>query len=202
MSESLVILLHGVGSSGRDLAPLGRAWQAGLAGTHFAAPDAPYGFDHGPGHQWFSVTGVTPENRIQRIAAARADFDRMVTALIEQHGLSDRLDRVALVGFSQGSIMALDAIATGRWPVTAVLAFSGRLAPPVAPKPSVETKVLLVHGDADRVIPVSETVEAVRVLHSLGLSVQSHVLPGVGHTITRDGAALGGRFLESCLNQA
>ncbi|MDR3517645.1 MAG: dienelactone hydrolase family protein [Azospirillaceae bacterium] len=196
MSRNLIILLHGVGSSGADLAPLGDLWRQKLPDTDFVAPDAPLAFGPGPGRQWFSINGVTEANRSQRVAAARADFDRLLGDLSAAAALSDRLDRVALVGFSQGSIMALDALVSGRWPVAGILAFSGRLASPLPWTPSLATKLLLIHGSVDPVIPSRESDAARTLLSQAGVSVDLRILPGVGHTISGEGAALGGDFLS------
>jgi phospholipase/carboxylesterase len=195
MSRTLVILLHGVGSSGSDLSPLGTAWRQVLPHTDFAAPDAPFAFDHGPGHQWFSLDGVTETNRPERLAAARVAFDRMLGDIVAAHGLTGRLDRVALVGFSQGSIMALDAVASGRWPVAAIVAFSGRLASPQPLTPSKATRMLLIHGAADPVILAAETDRAAVLLRQHGLDVASHILPRIGHTISPEGMAIAGDFI-------
>lgn len=198
-ATSLVIFLHGVGSRGEDLLPLAAPLRHAMPATGFAAPDAPFPFPYGMGHQWFSIAGVTEENRAERIADARSDFDRVIQGVIEKHGFQDKLNRVALVGFSQGTIMALDAVASGRWPVGAIVGFSGRLGsrPPFAP--AVATPVLLVHGSADSVIPANETVKAAAALQSLGLSVESHILPGLDHTISAEGIGLAGAFLADRL---
>jgi phospholipase/carboxylesterase len=194
--DNLVILLHGVGSSGSDIAGLGAAWHTALPGTVFAAPNAPSPSSFGAAYQWFSVAGVTEANRPERILAARAAFDAVISGLIEEHGFAGRLSRVAFAGFSQGTIMALDAVASGRWPVAGVAGFSGRLASPAPLSPSLKTSILLIHGDADSVIPVSETVKAAATLKGLGLSVASEILPGVGHTVDRQGAEFGAAFLS------
>ena len=195
----LVILLHGVGSNGAGLAPLAGVLRPAIPAANFVSPDAPLPFDHGPGRQWFSVTGITEGNRSARIAAARAGFDATLAAIIDAHGLTGRLDSVALLGFSQGSIMALDAVATGRWQVAAVAAFSGRLASPPPLAPLLGTKVLLVHGAADPVIPASDSTRAAGTLRGLGMDVALHIQPGLGHTISADGAALAARFLGEAL---
>lgn len=203
MDKSLVILLHGVGSRGRDLLPLAELWRGHLPGTAFVAPDAPHPFEQGgAGRQWFSVLGITPANRAARIAEARAGFDAALADAIEAHGLTNRLDRVALVGFSQGSIMALDALATGRWPVAAVVAFAGRLATAEPLTPAPGTRLLLVHGSSDPVMPVAEAASARSTLEASGVAVESHILPGVGHTITAEGARLAGLFLARTLVDA
>jgi phospholipase/carboxylesterase len=202
MNRELVILLHGVGSSGADLAPLGNTWRDTLPGVDFVTPDAPFSFGHGPGRQWFSIDGVTEANRPERVAAARAAFDKALSSIIAAHGLSDRLDRVALVGFSQGSIMALDALASGRWPVAAIVAFSGRLASPRPLTPSPGTRALLIHGDADAVMPVAESTRAAATLREMGTDTGLHVLSGVGHGISPEGVAFAGAFLAETFAQA
>lgn len=202
MSRSLVIILHGVGARGSDVAPLGDALRNRLPKTDFVAPDAPFPFDQGgPMRQWFSITGVTPANRVERVVAAREAFDRTVHAILADHGLADRPDRVAFVGFSQGSIMALDAVASGRWPVAATVAFAGRLASPPPFLPS-GAKVLLVHGDADTVIPAAESEQASRLLQQAGADCVLRILPQVGHFITPEGVAMAGDFLAAHLGSA
>lgn len=185
----LVIILHGVGAHGSSL-----AWMADhlpLPGTAFAAPDAPFAFDQAPGgpaRQWFSVTGVTAANRPARVAAARAPFDAVLAGTIAAHGLTAHPERVALVGFSQGAIMALDAVATGRWPLGAVVAFSGRLAsaPPLAP---AATPVLIAHGRQDTVIPATEAEAAHAALTAAGCTTQLLLEDRVGHAPGPEGMA-------------
>jgi phospholipase/carboxylesterase len=202
MKPSLVIFLHGVGSRGADLAALGHHWMDRLPGAIFASPDGPEPFDQGgAGRQWFSVSGVTPANRATRIVAARGQFDRLISAAVEEHGFTGRLDRVALAGFSQGSIMALDAVVSGRWPVGAVLAFAGRLASPEPFAPAQgSTRILLVHGTADPVMPFAEATEAERRLSQSGRDVRVQSVAGLGHSISREAADAGVSFLAGVLD--
>ena len=176
MAGRLLIVLHGVGAHGSSV-----AWMADHlrlpSGVAVEAPDAPDPFDaapHGPARQWFSVTGVTPANRTTRVVAARAGFDAVVGGIIARHGLMDRLDRVAFAGFSQGAIMGLDAVASGRWPVGLLLAFSGRFATP-APLAPVRTPVLIAHGTHDAVIPVAEAEAAHAALAGSELLIEDRV---------------------------
>jgi phospholipase/carboxylesterase len=192
----LVILLHGVGSNGADLAPLGESWKARLPDAIFVSPDAPERSSFGAGYQWFSVAGVTEENRPARITAARPAFDTVISDIIEENGFNGRLDRVVFVGFSQGTIMSLDAIASGRWPVAAMVGFSGRLATQHPLTPSSDTKILLVHGTSDPVIPSWETEKAETELKAAGVSVETIIEPGLGHTISIGGADRAADFLE------
>ena len=197
MDRGLVILLHGVGSNGANMAVLGRALAHALPGFAFESPDAPHG--SGPHREWFSVIGVTEANRPGRVVAARPGFDAVVATLIEQHGYSNALDRVALLGFSQGSIMALDALASGRWAVGAVVAFSGRLASPPPLAPATGTPLLLVHGDADPIMPSGESIRAAEQLKAAGVRARIAIEPGLGHQVSNAGLAEAARFLDEML---
>lgn len=198
MSIALVIFLHGVGSRGADLEPLAQFLSPTLPGAAFEAPDAPHPFDMGgAGRQWFSVMGVTEANRAARIEAARPGFDDIIRRLSERHGLADQPEKVALVGFSQGTIMALDAVATRRWPVGAVVGFSGRLATPDPLHPANASKLLLVHGTADMTIPATESEKACQRLAAAGSDVALKLLNGLGHSISREGMELVSTFLSS-----
>lgn len=197
MDRGLVILLHGVGSNGANMAVLGRALARALPGFVFESPDAPHG--SGPHREWFSVIGVSEANRPGRVVAARPGFDATVAALIERHGYSNALDRVALLGFSQGSIMALDALASGRWPVGAVVAFSGRLASPPPLAPATGTPLLLVHGDADPIMPSGESIRAAEQLKAAGVRARIAIEPGLGHQVSNGGLTEAVRFLDDVL---
>lgn len=200
MAKGLVILLHGVGSNGEDLAGLGAHWASDLPDVAFSSPNAPCRFDHGPGYQWFSLAGVTPDNRPVRVEAAREAFDQQLNAILAQHQMQDRLNKVVLAGFSQGSIMALDAVVSGRWPVAGLVAFSGRLASPTPFHPAVSTPVMLIHGMADSVIPYSESETAATALTAAGLTVSTQFDPSTGHTISAQGARSAAEFIARCLS--
>lgn len=179
-----VLMLHGVGSNGADLAPL--AQHFALPGTTFLSPDGPMPFDGGdPGRQWFSVAGVTEANRPARVRAARVGLDAMI----------DASGADILLGFSQGSIMALDALARGK--VAVVVAFAGRLAFTETLTPQPQARALLVGGTADSVMPHHLTTEAGQRLTAAGVMAQTLILPGVPHTITPAGISAARAFLAA-----
>lgn len=197
MRKGLVIFLHGVGSNGDDLAGLGEHWAPLLQGVSFAAPDAPFHFEHGAGFQWFSLQAITEQNRPGRVLAAREAFDQQLRALLQAHSVTE--DRVILVGFSQGSIMALDALASGRWQFAGVVAFSGRLATS-ALSPCTTTPALIVHGQDDDVIPWMESEAAALRLKGAGVHVETQFEPATGHTISGQGARRAATFIAQCLH--
>ena len=193
----LAIFLHGVGSEGADLAPLADLW-ARRFGFATATPDAPHAFDMAAmGRQWFSVAGVTPANRAARVAAAVSSFEAVVDAAIARAGTTP--ERTLLVGFSQGTIMALDAVARGR-PFAAVLGFSGRMARP--PEGRLDGALVgLVHGTADGVIPVGDSVAARELLAAAGAEVSLVTVPGEGHGIGPGAEAAGRAFVARVMGR-
>ena len=204
VNDGLVVFLHGVGASGASLARFGEPLSAFLPTAAFAAPDAPAPFDGGgPGRQWFSVAGIGADNRQRRVEQAREAFDRIVSAALAARGFAGRLDRVALFGFSQGAIMALDAIASGRWPVAAVVAASGRLPGPADPLPAAAaTPALLLHGEADAIVPAEESRRAATRLKAAGFTADARIFARLGHSISGAGVEAAGTFLARALTPA
>ncbi|CAO3359245.1 alpha/beta hydrolase [Azospirillum palustre] len=205
-ARRLVILLHGVGSSGADLMPLAQSWRQALPDTAFVAPDAPQPFDMGNGHQWFSIAGVTEENRPARVAAALPALVELIEAERQRAGVAAA--EVALVGFSQGSIMALHLAMIDPERCGAVVAFAGRIAAPVATPDGVSDgsgrrpPVLMIGGAADSIMPPAVVQAAAAHFRSAGFAVEEHLLRGVPHTITAAGAQLGLDFLQRVLPSA
>jgi len=195
-ATSLVVLLHGVGSNAQDLVPLADIWREALPQTAFTSLDGSEPFDGGfGGRQWFSLRDVDEQNRPGRVAAAWPALHKMLDAELAHQGLG--YGQLALVGFSQGSMMSLHHVATNPQGAAVVVAFSGRLASPVTAKSA--TPVTLIHGEDDAVIPVDETERAAIALHDAGFDVEAFALPGVGHTISGEGVALGREALVRAL---
>lgn len=187
-ARALVVLLHGVGSNAQDLLPLGDTWRDALPGVAFVSLDGSEPFDGGfGGRQWFSLRDINESNREQRVGPAAAVLRRRLDAELAHWGLG--YDALALVGFSQGSIMSLYQIATQPEGAAAVVAYAGRLVTPVVAKS--RTVLTLVHGEDDEVIPVQELERAAVAFSDAGYAVAAYALPGVGHTITPQGILLG-----------
>jgi phospholipase/carboxylesterase len=126
-------------------------------------------------------------------------LDRTVSELIWEEGFDGAHDLVALVGVSQGAIVALDAVASGRWRVGALVSIAGLLAPMQVSARSNETPVLLIHGNDDRTIPSVASMVAAKQLGAAGFMVELDILPAVGHTLSPSGAERALRFLQKSL---
>jgi phospholipase/carboxylesterase len=179
---ALYLLYHGVGASPQDLAPLGARLAREFPQAAVVSVPGPDRSDLGAGLQWFSVRGVTEENRAGRIAATLPRFLESVRGWQQRTGVG--ADATTLIGFSQGAIMALAAAESTQPPTTRVASLSGRFAnlPQQAPQ---GVRLHFLHGDADPVIPVAHAQQAARRLQSLGASPTLDIFPGLGHGISR-----------------
>jgi phospholipase/carboxylesterase len=187
-ARALVVLLHGVGSNAQDLVPLADIWRKTFPDVAFTSLDGSERFDGGfGGRQWFSLHDVNEANRIGRVADAYPALRRMLESELQYWQLS--FDRLALVGFSQGSMMALHHAATSDDALAAVVAYSGRLASRITTE--ARTPLTLVHGIEDPVIPVIELERAANAFSDAGYAVGAFALPDIGHTISAEGLVLG-----------
>lgn len=179
------LLLHGVGSSPEHLKPLAEALVQALPDLAVTVAEGFDPFDKGPaGRQWFSVVGVTAENRRARIDAVLP----RIQALLDDEASKVAVDpaRSAVCGFSQGAILAEHLAAWSPQPPAVVIALAGRvagaLASPVGPRP----RVLLSHGSNDKAIPPVEMDLAAEALRGAGCVVETHLVEGHGHDVHPD----------------
>jgi phospholipase/carboxylesterase len=176
----LLLLFHGVGSNAEDLAPLGEALASQLPHSWVISIRSPDPSGFGSGRQWFSVRGVTEANRPARVAAAMPGFVDAVRAWQEESGIAPRA--TALIGFSQGAIMALESTQKSEPIAGRVVAIAGRFAQPPRVAPS-QVAVHLLHGEQDRVMPVSLATDAKAQWRALGGAATLDVFPDLGHGI-------------------
>jgi phospholipase/carboxylesterase len=178
--EELLLLFHGVGSRAEDLVPLGRALAVQRPGAWIVSVRSPDPSDLGSGWQWFSVRGVTEENRYARVRGAMPSFQRTVAAWQRETGTGP--EATTLIGFSQGAIMALEATQQEVSPATRVIAIAGRFAQAPQRAPA-GTTVHLLHGERDPVMPISVALEAHDQLRALGATSTLDRFPGLVHGI-------------------
>jgi phospholipase/carboxylesterase len=194
--ERLVILVHGYGADGQDLIGLAPHWARLLPDAAFVAPNGPEPCAGAPfGYQWFPIGRLDPAEMWAGVQHAASALDAFIDAELERHGLSG--DRLALAGFSQGTMMSLHVGLRRKISPAAIVGYSGALAGGEHLKQEMQSSppVLLVHGDADEMIPIHRMHEAARTLGEAGVAVRWHISRGAGHGIAPDGLALGGRFI-------
>lgn len=196
---ALVVLLHGLGADGNDLIALAPELARTLPRALFVSPDAPFPCDMAPyGRQWFSLQDRASARVQEGTVMARPILDRFLDEALDVWGLKD--DALALLGFSQGAMMALHAGLRRKNPPAAIVAFSGALIGEVPATPAGGyPPVLLVHGEDDPIVPFSSFRFARTALAAAGVSVEAVSRPGLGHGIDPAGIAVAQAMLARCL---
>lgn len=202
MAKQLVILLHGYGADGRDLIDIADAWADDLPDAAFVAPHAPEPCAEAPvGRQWFRLTDREPPERWRGVTQAGPALDAVLDAELARHEVPG--DRLALVGFSQGAMMALH-VGLRRAPApAAIVGYSGLLvlepgrgAGSLTAAITGRPPVLLVHGDQDGVVPAEALRFSADALLGAGIACEHHLTTGLGHGIDEAGLRRGARFLR------
>ena len=194
---SLVVLLHGWGANGDDLIGLAPYLAPALPGTLFVSPNAPFPCDANPmGLQWFSF-----EDRGEaRLLGGLRLAGSLVDAFLDEQrtAIGVGADRLALVGFSQGTMLSLHVAPRRAQPIAGVVGYSGALMSPALLAEEIVTKppLLLVHGQSDPVVPVQSTLAAAEAFEALQVPVETLLRPGLPHSIDEAGLQAAQRFLR------
>ena len=197
--NSLVIFLHGYGADGADLLGLADPLSEHLPDTVFVAPNAPEQCTGNPmGYQWFPIPwidGSSEEESERGMTQAVDDLNAYVDATMEEEGVSEA--ETILVGFSQGTMMALHIAPRREDQFAGIVAFPGRLLRPelLADEAKSKPPVVLIHGDQDDVVPPISMPEAGDALQEAGFPVYGHVMKGTGHGIAPDGLGVALSFI-------
>ena len=201
-----VILLHGLGDSGRGgLLSIGSLWQNELPDTEFICPDAPFPFDMAPpelcdnGKQWFSLKDLSPPAMLRGAQMAAPYLNDFIDNILATRELAPA--KLALVGFSQGTMMSLFVALRRPQPVAGIVGYSGLLAGGelLAKEKKSAPPVLLIHGTADEVVPFAMLAETERALKDNNVPVSTLTRRGLGHGIDDEGLAAGLKFLKQVL---
>lgn len=199
--KKLVVLLHGYGANGDDLIGLAPAFAQVLPDAAFISPNAPYPCPHAPpGHyQWFDVWDRDPARRLAGGRTAKTIVDAFLDHKLAALNLTDA--DLALIGFSQGTMVSLHVALRRAKPCAGVLGYSGRLEFPdlLATELTSRPPVTLVHGEEDPVVPFEQLAVATAALKANGVKVEAHARPGLGHGINIDGVKIGAAFLTTVL---
>ncbi len=218
-ARQLVVLLHGYGADGNDLIDLAEHWRRDLPQAAFVAPNAPTlvpGAAYGPGmggRQWFGLNDYDPtmlrrdpyraagiyEKLLAGAEQAAPLLQAFLAAELARHGVAP--GKLALVGFSQGTMMALHLGLRQAVAPAAILGFSGALvgAERLAQQARSKPPILLVHGSADDVVPLEAMFDTLNGLGAAEIPARWHLCLGLSHAIDPEGLRLGGKFLAQSL---
>jgi phospholipase/carboxylesterase len=193
-------LLHGLGADGNDLIGLAPYWAPLLPTTEFLSPNAPFPCDMAPyGYQWFSSQDRSPAAVLAGVRAAVPFLDAFIDDALTKRGLDDA--DLALVGFSQGTMMSLYVGLRRATPVAGIVGFSGRLLAPELLAQELRScpRTLLVHGTDDPLVPYESLAAAETALKGAGVPVETLTCDRIGHSIDENGLRRGGSFLKEVL---
>ena len=190
----LVVLVHGYGADGNDLIGLAPHWQRELPTVTFAAPNAPEPCAAGgSGYQWFPISRLDPSEMQRGVELAAPVLENFLDAELARLELPP--ERLALVGFSQGTMMSLHVGLRRASKPAAIVGYSGMLAGAPPASGANTPPILLIHGDADPMIPPAALFASATALGQADAAVQWHISPGTGHSIDETGLVMGGDFL-------
>lgn len=202
--KQVIVLLHGVGSNGQDLISLAPYWANDVPDAIFVSPDAPFVCDMVPpgypnSYQWFSLQSRDPVDMLKGVEDTAPIVETFLDSLLEKYGVE--ADKLALVGFSQGTMTSLYVGPRYSKKIAGILGYSGALIGAEGftedPDEYQRPPVRLIHGEADDVVPV-QAYEMARVqLEEAGFDVSGHTTPGLPHSIDEAGIQSGGEFLKS-----
>jgi phospholipase/carboxylesterase len=192
----LVVLLHGYGADGNDLIGLAPVLAPLMPDVVFHAPNAPYPCEGNPfGYQWFGISRLDPQVAAAGVRAAAPFADQFLDETMARYRLDE--SRTVLIGFSQGTMMALHIGLRRAKPLAGIIGFSGMLAASESLEQEIKSRppVLLLHGDSDDMLPHVLTERAAEVLKRNGVQTGMHIAAGVGHGIDETGLGHAARFL-------
>jgi len=198
--RQIVLLLHGFGSNGADLMSFAPHWRPQLPDALFLAPNAPQRCGHSAsGFQWWPLNAFSPQALAAGAANAAPAIDAFIDRKLDQYGLTE--SELAIVGFSQGTMMALHVGLRRSRQVAAILGYSGMLtgARQLSDDAITRPPVLLIHGSSDPIVPVAALHAAKSDLERLGIDVTTHVSHGLGHSVDPVGLRMGGEFVRKAL---
>ena len=201
--SSVVMFLHGYGADGNDLLGLAEPLAPHMPDTVFIAPNAPDRSMANPlGFQWFPIPWIDGSSESaagEGLLQAARRLDTFIDKVLADEGLSP--DRLLLFGFSQGTMIGLHVAPRRADPLAGIVGFSGRLMIPdaLATEALSRLPVLLVHGDADDVVPFDDMQTASDALQEADFDVYGHVMKGTGHGIAPDGLGVALTFMKNFL---
>lgn len=194
--EQIVLFLHGVGADGDDLINLATYFGKVLPKAVFIAPNAPFRFDGAPfGYQWFSLKDPSKEQKLDGVQKAAPILQALIDHLLGEYGL--REENMAIIGFSQGAMMALHVGPRRVRPLAGIIAYSGALlgGELLAKEMKSKPPVLLMHGNMDPVVPPDLMHHAEDALKTAGVPVAAYLCPNLGHGLDDMSVQLGMEFL-------
>lgn len=195
--KQALILCHGYGGDGQDISILATQWQKHLYDTIFYCPDAPYRCKLNPsGFEWFDLSSEQENEIVENSLAAEEKLNLFIDKVIFENNLKD--ENVSLVGFSQGTMISLQAALKRKNKLKSVIGFSGKIISSEHLRIQIKSRpeILLIHGDQDNVVPITNHLESLNFFNSINYKIKSKVIKNCDHRIDIQGSKLALDFLK------
>ena len=188
--KNAVILLHGYGGDGKDISILSLNWKRHMPNTVFICPNGhevclinPSGF------QWFDLTKDDPDYILEQSIKAENKIQKFINEIKQEFNLTN--DKICLAGFSQGCMLSLNVGLISEEKFSCIVGFSGKIIDQNNLKGRIKnfSDVLLIHGDADQVVPSTYLLEAKDFLIRNGINVQTLLIKNCDHHIPMEASS-------------
>jgi phospholipase/carboxylesterase len=200
--KQLILLLHGMGKTGEELHKIAQRASKVFPHAHFICPNAPYPSEKSSiGYQWFSIKDLSESYIVKGLNNSMKLLNKLVNSQLDRFELSDR--DLAVVGISQGSMVALHTFLRRPNPVSSIISFCGTIVSPYLLTKELKSKpnILLLHGKKDEIVPFKYLRLTYQSLTGLGVNVRKCVYPNLGHSVNLRGVVEAVRFVHSALHQ-
>tara|TARA_B100000575_G_C22964852_1_gene557249 strand:- start:206 stop:865 length:660 start_codon:yes stop_codon:yes gene_type:complete len=199
--KNAVILLHGYGGDGKDISMLSLNWKRHLPNTVFICPDGHETCPVNPsGFQWFDLTKDDPEYILKESIKSEKKLNKFINQIKKEYSLNN--SKICLSGFSQGCMMSINLGLTSDQEYNCVVGFSGKIINQenLRSRKKTSTNILLVHGDADQVVPASFLLEAKDFFIRNNINIETHLIKDCDHHIPIEASSIALDYLSKKLN--
>lgn len=199
--DNVVILLHGYGGDGEDISMLTLNWKRFLKNTIFLCPNGHEKCEINPiGYQWFDLSKNDKKYIIDQAKQAEIILHKFIHEVKKKYEIPS--SKIVLVGFSQGCMMAINLGLTFLDKVNCIVGFSGKIIDrnDLEIRKKNNPNILLVHGEADEVVPVSNILEAKDFLIRNNIEVNTKIIKNCGHNIPIEASSLALNFIKKNLS--
>ena len=195
--KQIVILCHGYGGDGKDISTLAINWQRFLPDAIFLCPNAPEACAISPqGYQWFDLTSENEKIILEKSLIAEDKLNLFLDEALNNFNLEPK--NVALVGFSQGCMIGIQAGLKNRKGINCLIGYSGKIINKKHLSENIKSKpkIFLMHGSNDTIVSPTYLLEAKEYLNNLGLKTKTKIFKDCEHRIPVEGVSLGLEFLK------
>ena len=198
--KQIIILCHGYGGDGQDISALALNWRRFLPDAVFLCPNAPEVCTVNPlGYQWFDMAVENDETILEKSLVAEKKLNTFLDQVLDDFQLD--ITNLALVGFSQGSMMIIQTALKKKEQINCLVSYSGKiinkqhLSENIVSRP----KIFLMHGDKDTIVSPSHLLESKEFLVQQGVKIKTKLFKNCEHKISVEGSSLGLEFLRKNL---